>query len=192
MDEQQAKAMDERTKEFCTCGYKKALMGHGTHFAECPAVRVREMLSRARAEALEEAKQRILMRCCEKMKAHGFCEHQPCDYYQNALTEIQALITTPAPATIPVERVREAMLTANLDPEQRGIFLEACGVDLDARGEASAPDIVRQAQGSYPLPVSRWFVNLRCRHCSSVLFIVNDVGDERCSGCGRDWAPVSP
>lgn len=28
-----------------------------------------------------------------------------------------------------------------------------------------------------------------CQHCRSTIPITNDLGDKRCSGCGRDWTP---
>lgn len=32
---------------------------------------------------------------------------------------------------------------------------------------------------------------MKCRWCWCETRITNDLGDERCSGCGRDWSPVT-
>jgi hypothetical protein len=32
-------------------------------------------------------------------------------------------------------------------------------------------------------------MKVQCRHCGSGTWVVNDAGDTRCTGCGRDWTP---
>lgn len=42
-------------------------------------------------EAIDAGIAAILNRCCSHMAKLGHCHHQPCDYYQNAMTELRAL-----------------------------------------------------------------------------------------------------
>ena len=127
-------------------------------------------LSRARAEALEGAGHDLRKRAeaAEEMGCLAAGE-----VWRNAESAVRALIAAPAPATIPVERVRdEARLmlgsrTLISEPVKAvHTMLERLGVDFDAKET--------------------------CRYCKGAVPITNDRGDIRCSGCGRDWAPVSP
>lgn len=94
-------------------------------------------LSRARAEALEEAAKVA----DEEGAKWGDLKNRTTA--NDVATRIRALITTPAPATIPVERVREVLLTRRSDRRRitdRGAVVREIardlGVDLDTKGEA--------------------------------------------------------
>jgi hypothetical protein len=87
-------------------------------------------LSSARAEALEEA-----ARIFDRMRAE---DSEPI-WPEFAACEVRALITTPAPVSIPVERVREMFREALeynwLRPAQATALARILGVDLDGAVE---------------------------------------------------------
>ena len=135
---------------------------HFQYYMDALLAEHRAEVSTTRDAALEEAKARIIKRCCAKMAEHRFCEHQPCDYYQNALTEIRALKSSPAERYLPETKVREVLtrrrgvaqraMTAAMDQNEGSTYhssggrMTECeniagdlGVDLDAKGEPSGP-----------------------------------------------------
>lgn len=123
---------------------------------------IAEAMSTTRDAALEEAKARILKRCCAKMAEHGFCEHQPCDYYQNALTEIRALKSSPAERFLPELKVREVLRALWDESDTSGEryaltqVMGRLGVDLDAKGETIQPvpyATVPPVDGPMPAPI---------------------------------------
>jgi hypothetical protein len=152
---------------------RKALETYDAMLAEHRAA-----LSRARADALEEAAQ-VFDEMAKKAKANGGI-FGPVAFWQNA-ARIRALITTPAPATIPVERVREVLKEMSRHAATyfaARLISERLGVPLDAKGEAhAAPDLVRQAQGSYPAHGIDLHSFAACRH--------GRVWPERCPECSR-------
>lgn len=92
----------------------------------------------ARAEALEEAAKDM------ERRAEAAWEHDSSSdaYWRSAASCIRALITTPAPTSLPVERVREVLLSLKGEVLASDMFLvdnaaRRLGVDLDAKEEAT-------------------------------------------------------
>lgn len=71
------------------CGHLSAARRDYLHRQYVSTVAASE--ARGFERARKEAERRIANRCCAVMATHGFCEHQPCDYYHNALSEILAM-----------------------------------------------------------------------------------------------------
>lgn len=135
-------------------------------------------LSRARAEALEEAAviaSNSAHNCGvaaagmvtePNQRAWLKAQEMSADVEQS----IRALITTPAPATIPVERLLKAMDTAYMSTRQKHELLTDLGVDLDA--EAATP-----ADASHT-----------CAGCRHRIHVPNCcLGDKGECDCG--WVP---